>query len=143
MSFSSTRFLSAFSWSFLLVSNSRLSGATRSGRHNVGGGLKPIYITPSFTFLSIRHFTIDQRREDTDFKVGVVSRPVRVWVSRAEGSGGQRHEHGAHPPHGQQRSAERCSPGNTTQDEKHATSSEIEQEFVLDPQTVTLEHVFM
>lgn len=31
MSFSSTRFLSAFSWSFLLVSNSRLSDRRRSG----------------------------------------------------------------------------------------------------------------
>lgn len=62
-------------------------------------------------------FTINQRREDTDLQVGVVPRPVRVRV-RAEDSGGQRQEHGAHAPHGQQRSAERCSPESTRREEQ-------------------------
>lgn len=35
MSFSSTRFFRAFSWSFRLVSNRRLSGAKRSGGHTL------------------------------------------------------------------------------------------------------------
>lgn len=35
MSFSSTRFFRAFSWSFRLVSNRRLSGARRSGGHTL------------------------------------------------------------------------------------------------------------
>lgn len=61
--------------------------------------------------------TINQRREDTDLQVGIMPRPVRVRV-RAEGSGGQRQEHGTCAPHGQQRAAERRSPESTRQEEK-------------------------
>lgn len=60
---------------------------------------------------------ISRRREDTDLQVGVVPRPVRVRL-RAEGSGGQRQEHGARTPHGQQGAAERRSPESTRQEEK-------------------------
>lgn len=98
MSFSSTRFFSAFSWSFLLVSNSRLSDAKRSGRHDVWVGMG--------TFDALK---INQQREDTDFQVGVLPWSVRVRLGRAEGSGGQGQEHGAGAPHGQQRSAKMLS----------------------------------
>lgn len=113
MSFSSTRFLSAFSWSFLLVSNSRLSerrgqeDATRRTKRPASNLLGHRWLFPS-----IHHW-----REDTDLQVGVVPRPVRVRV-QAEGSGGQRQEHGAHAPHGQQRPAERRSPERARPEEK-------------------------
>lgn len=46
--------------------------------------------------------------KDTDLQVGVVSRSVHVQVCRAEGGGGERQDHGANTPHGQQGSAEGC-----------------------------------
>lgn len=65
--------------------------------------------------------------KDTDLQVGVLSRSVHVQVCRAEGGGGERQDHGANTPHGQQGSAEGCPHWTQSKPgEVHTTLSDME-----------------
>lgn len=125
MSFSSTRFLSAFSWSFLLVSNSRLSDRRRSGGQTLSTSRETHPWRCLSSTLSDLHThthrhqrtafggsSARRQQKDTDLQVGVVSRSVCVGVCRAECGSGERQDHCTHTPHGQQGVAERHSSEN-------------------------------
>lgn len=122
-SFNSTRFLSAFSWSFLLVSNSRLSdirGQDDTWWAELRRLCNPfvslwIINNQTDTEIETRTHIGSQSWKDTDLQVGVMPWPLRVRVRWAEGSSGKCQEHGARTFHGQQGSAERDSDEDTSQ----------------------------